>query len=693
MVSISQRQLAIRSPVTAYALKTVLILFSVIVVLSYAYTLFVSLTTDKIPVVRMVMPVIIITVPFLLGWLIDKKHPGHKIALLFLIMAYSLAVSTIAAGIRYLNESLTTPHADLVHTITLVIGHISWLPGLYFPMFLIPLYFPTGKLLSPRWRVLVIIILVIQLWSAVTVIFRPWPWPAYGIPDTRSINGIPSSEPFFDTAWNIMTILGVPLLLLIPLAMYLRYRRSQGVERMQMKWPFLAIIFLLLTALIFWALPDLSAFDAELGYPFVWSMAMLFPISIGIAILRYRLFDIDILINRTLVYGSLTGLIVLIHMAIVSGLSAMFQSQNNIASGLVATAVIATLFQPLRERLQRGVNRLLYGERDDPAAVLTRLAQQVETADTPAGILPNLVQTIAHTLKIPHVAIWLPTGENQFEPAAVWGESPEHVELLSLTYQNEIIGHLVVAPRGPHEAFKRGEQQLLNTIAALTANTVRAVQLSDELRRSRRRIVTAREDERRRLRRDLHDGLGPQLASQTLGLEAVAQLMPANPEKAQALLSSLKIQAQEAMLDVRRLVYDLRPPALDDLGLVGALQQSASRYATGELRFGFDLPATLPELPAAVETAAYRIAQEAMTNVVRHAGATLCTVRLSCRDAHLIVEIRDNGRGLSPDYPSGVGLQAMKERTTELNGQFLLESLPDGGTLVRAKLPLEVQDE
>jgi signal transduction histidine kinase len=304
-----------------------------------------------------------------------------------------------------------------------------------------------------------------------------------------------------------------------------------------------------------------------------------------------------------------------------------------------------------------------------------------------------LVQTIAHTLKIPHVAIWLPNGENQFEPAAMWGEAPSHVETIPLTYQNETIGRLVVVPRGPHESFNRGEQQLLNTIAALTANTVRAVQLSDELRRSRQRIVAAREDERRRLQRDLHDGLGPQLASQTLTLEAVAQLMPANPEKAQVLLSSLKIQAQEAMLDVRRLVYDLRPPALDDLGLVGALQQSASRYATGLLRFSVDMPQTLLELPAAVETAAYRIAQEAMTNVVRHAGATVCTVRLSCRDAHLIVEIRDNGRGLSRDRTNGVGLQAMKERTTELNGHFLIESLPDGGTLVQARLPLEVQDE
>jgi signal transduction histidine kinase len=165
--------------------------------------------------------------------------------------------------------------------------------------------------------------------------------------------------------------------------------------------------------------------------------------------------------------------------------------------------------------------------------------------------------------------------------------------------------------------------------------------------------------------------------------------MPANPEKAQTLLGSLKQQAQDAILDIRRLVYDLRPPALDDLGLIGALRQSASRYETDRLRFSFDVPSTLPGLPAAIETAVYRIAQEAMTNVVRHAAATHCTVRLCCTNAHVIVEVRDNGRGLSPKHQSGVGLQAIKERTTELNGQYRTESLSGGGTLVQAELPLE----
>jgi signal transduction histidine kinase len=233
----------------------------------------------------------------------------------------------------------------------------------------------------------------------------------------------------------------------------------------------------------------------------------------------------------------------------------------------------------------------------------------------------------------------------------------------------------------------------LATIAALTATTVRAVQLSGELRQSRRRIVTAREDERRRIRRDLHDGLGPQLASQTLGLEAVDQLIINDPAKAHILLESLKVQAQEAFQDVRRLVYDLRPPALDDLGLFGALQQFASRYESSDLRFDFDLSAEMPELPAAVETAIYRIVQEAMTNVVRHAKATHCIVRLACLGTEIVAEVLDNGVGLPENYHSGVGFQAMSERATELNGHFIFKSSSDGGTLVQAKLPLEVHGE
>jgi signal transduction histidine kinase len=692
MQSVRQQGATMHLPIASYVSKTLLVLFVMLVVLTYGYWLFVGPASDSVGNAQIILPIVVI-VPFILGWLIDRKLPRHTIAFLFLVMAYSSAVLILVEGRGLLEALLPAQYSPLIDSAMLVLGNTMWLPGVYIPLFLMPLYFPTGRLLSPHWRLLVVFIGINLAWTIITASLRPWPWLAYDIPGTRAINGISGSEPFFDAIWTLSGILFLPVFPLVGLAAFLRYRRSQGIERIQMKWPILAILCFFGISVILLLVPKLIDTSAQSGYVLIWGMAMLFPISIGIAILRHGLWDIDIIINRVLVYLSLTALIVGAYIVIAGMFSVLFRSQTNALGSLVAAGIIAMLFQPLRDWLQRRVNLLLYGERDDPAAVLTRLAHQLETTDTQTDILPNLVQTIAYTLKIPHVAIWLPISVEQMEPVAVWGKAPAYIQTMPLTYQKETIGQLVVAPRGPQEKFTRHEQELLATIAALTATTVRAVQLSDELRRSRLRIVTAREDERRRLRRDLHDGLGPQLASQTLGLEAVTQLMPANPEKAQALLSSLKLQAQEAIRDVRRLVYDLRPPALDDLGLIGALQQSASQYETGLLRFDFDMPATLPELPAAVETAVYRIALEAMTNVVHHAQATLCRVRLFCTDAHVIIEVHDNGQGLSQNHHSGVGLQAMRERTTELNGQFLLESMPGGGTRVQARLPREAYGE
>lgn len=547
--------------------------------------------------------------------------------------------------------------------------------------------FPDGRFVPPwsRWLAVSWMVLVAAntFFFETFLAFNNWPFP------------LPTLVPL------IYSLLGLGVIIY-------RYRwRATAVQRQQIKWITFGMVLLGFNFLLDFSVFNIyEAFSGqyplangqqavywELGQDTLSHLSQFFlGICFILAILRHRLWDIDNILNRTLVYGGLTLLIIVLYIAIVGGLGLMFQTQTNTLAGLVATGIIAVLFQPLRSRLQRGVNRLLYGERDDPAAILTQLAQQLESADSATAILPNLVQTIALTLKIPHVAIWQPGGTGNMEVTAVWGKAPATVETIPLTYQNQVIGHLTVAPRGPHEQFNKQERELLNTIAALTANTVRAVQLSNELRQSRRRIISAREEERRRLRRDLHDGLGPQLASQTLGLEAVEQFMTTNPERAQDLLTSLKTQAQEAILDVRRLVYQLRPPALDDLGLAGALQQSADRYEKGDLHFTLDIPETLPVLPAAVETAVYRISQEGMTNVVRHAQATSCTVRLTCSDNNLIVEIRDNGRGLPPDHPAGVGLQSMRERAAELNGTCVIESVAEGGTRVQARLPLEMVD-
>jgi len=630
-----------------------------------------------------------------LGLLILKRHPKHTVGWLFLFVGFNSGFNTLFYSYMDFDQYVLIGNANTLLRYVTVLGHMIWWPILILPVTLVLLYFPDGKLLAPRWRIVAIAALLGMICGMLTAFHSEPYWVMdIGNPDLPNLK---ASDRFLaGLAYVSMGLLLIGMVGSLS-SVIIRFRRSIGTERMQMKWlvygAMISLILMIGLSIISTFLPSDSSYYDQVNYFISEVVVLIIPAACGIAIIRHGLWDIDIVINRTLVYGSLTTLIVAIYLVIVGGIAITFQAQTNTFSGLAAAGIIAVLFQPLRERLQRGVNRLLYGERDDPMAILTRLAHHSETAETQTAVLTNLVQTIAHMLKIPYVAIRLPTGSQKMEPVAFWGAASDPIQTIPLTFQKEVFGELVVAPRGPKEQFNRHEQDLLATIAALTATTVRGVQLSDELRKSRQRIVTAREEERRRLRRDLHDGLGPQLASQVLGLEAVAQLMPSDPEKARSLLRSLQTQAEDAILDVRRLVYDLRPPALDDLGLIGALRQSASRFESGALRFSFDVPTRLPELPAAVETAVYRIAQEAMTNVVRHAQATRCTMRLFCTDADIIIEARDNGRGLSQNYQSGVGFQTMKERTIELNGEILLESLPDGGALVHAKLPLEVYDE
>lgn len=220
-----------------------------------------------------------------------------------------------------------------------------------------------------------------------------------------------------------------------------------------------------------------------------------------------------------------------------------------------------------------------------------------------------------------------------------------------------------------------------------------AVQLTGEVQRSRERLVTAREEERRRLRRDLHDGVGPSLASIMLKLDAARNLLPRDPGAVDALLAELTTQTQTAIADVRRAVYDLRPPALDELGLIPALRAHAARLVGKDLHITVDASTALPALPAAVEVAAYRITLEALTNVVRHAAARTCIVRLSLSDDCLVVELTDDGRGIPADVRAGVGLTAMRERTVELGGTLQIGSTLGSGGLITATLPLTTMAE
>jgi signal transduction histidine kinase len=431
-----------------------------------------------------------------------------------------------------------------------------------------------------------------------------------------------------------------------------------------------------------------GAWDVLYGlvlYPVGFLLVLLLPLSIAFAILRYRLWDIDVVVNRTLVYGTLTLSIVAFYALGVSLLGALFQTTNNLFVSLLMTAIIAVAFQPLRERLQRGVNRLMYGQRDEPYAVVTQLGKRVEATPAPDAMLPALVETIAQALKLPYVAIETGAGENA-RLAAAYGNAPSRVVRLPMQYQTETVGHLLVAPRRADETLSATDLNLLATVAQQTGAAVHAVQLTSDLQRSRERLVMAREEERRRIRRDLHDGLGPALAALAMEADTARVFVRRDAARAEQLLDEIIAKAQNAVQDVRRLVYNLRPPALDELGLVGALNQHIASMS-GQMQLTFHAPDALPPLPAAVEVAAYRIAQEALNNVVRHTHAQHCTLRLESNHA-LELEICDDGQGIPPDARSGVGLLSMRERAAELGGTCVIESLPEGGTRVLARLPL-----
>jgi signal transduction histidine kinase len=425
----------------------------------------------------------------------------------------------------------------------------------------------------------------------------------------------------------------------------------------------------------------------EIGYVAVFALLVV-PVFTYIAILRYRLYDINVVINRTLVYGALSACVVGIYVLAVGALGALFQAQGNLGISLLATGVVALLFQPLRGRLQRGVNRLMYGERDDPYTVISRLGRRLEATLAPDTVLPTLVETIAQALKLPYAAILLKEGE-RFGTAASYGSPRGEPETLPLIYQKEEIGRLVLSPRAPGEGFSDADRSLLEDLARQAEVAVHAVRLTTDLQHSRERLVATREEERRRLRRDLHDGLGAQLAGLNVQAGTLRRLIARDPDAADDLVVELREELRGAIADIRRLVYDLRPPALDDLGLVEALRQLAERHGSkGEpLSVLVEAPEDLPDLPAAVEVAVYRITQEALTNVVRHARARTCVVRLVV-DESVTLEIVDDGVGILAERSAGVGLSSMRERAAELGGNCVVEPAPKGGTQVLVRLPL-----
>jgi signal transduction histidine kinase len=349
---------------------------------------------------------------------------------------------------------------------------------------------------------------------------------------------------------------------------------------------------------------------------------------------------------------------------------------NGTIGGAVAVVVVAVASAPLYTWVRRRAERWVYGYRSDPAEALRRLGARIESVD-PLQLVETITAAVAEAVKVDRV--WIDAGGSR--PAA--GPSVR----IPLVHRGASIGDLVVqVPSG--RTLSAADLALLDDLARQVAVTVRAAQLATELQASRARIVAAREEERKRLRRDLHDGLGPTLAAVVLKLGAAQSRR--DEEERNAILTEISQETRSAIAEVRRLVDDLRPPAIDEVGLVGAIRQRAATLSSDALRFSVVGPDDVPPLPAAVEVAAFRIASEAIANVAKHSGARACTVAVGI-DEHLELTVTDDGVGGATPTSSGVGWTSMTERAAELGGSCTISDRHGGGLQVRALLPLAAE--
>jgi signal transduction histidine kinase len=619
-----------------------------------------------------------------MGCVLLARRPGHPMGPLLCVTGLAVAIAGFA--FTYARFALFHSPGSLPFG-TPVLWANTWVygPAISLAGFILPLVFPEGRLLSPRWRpALWAALAFIPLWAA-GYAFMPQTMGDYfrGLPNPYTF---PALGHLFEALQILAVACGLAAGGAAAASVVLRWRRADRVSRQQLKW-FFAVLPLAAVAVI----AELIDSNGSPANAILGGLAgVLMPVAIGLAVLRHRLYEIDILLSRAVLYGLLTAGVAGVYLGVVTAAEQLFgRAGHGTAVQVLATVVAAAALFPLRDWVQRRVDRLFYGDRGMPYEALARLGRRVEESAGTESALDSVVKTIADSLRLPYVALELRLGDG-WRRAAAYGQAAAEVTTFPLISQRETVGRLVVGTRSPGERLGPDDERLLADLARQTGPATHAVALRQALEASRAGLVTAQEEERRRLRRDLHDGLGPTLAGLTLGLDTARARSAGQPEL-QELLDKLKAETQRAVTDVRRIVYGLRPPALDEFGLAGSLREEVGRLSHQAPHLTVTLDAAdedLTDLPAAVEVACYRIVTEALTNVTRHAQASRCLVRIRLGGG-LAVDVRDDGVGLPEGWRTGAGIASMRERVTELGGKLMIEPCLPHGTSITAHLPLQ----
>jgi signal transduction histidine kinase len=635
-------------------------------------------------------------------------------------MGWLFLAAAIFSGVQGLTQQYEA------HTLVVAPGSLpaaGWVaaiggaPGsLIYPgmVVLILLLFPDGRLPSRRWRWL---IWLVSFQAAVNILvgfLDPTPIRGPGVPPVANPTGLGmfkglETGPVGELFW----LGGSPLALAAVASLIVRLRRTRGVERQQVRWVVysLGITIVLNLVLLFssFAVPELAAGWIS-NVLVVIGFGIAFPASVAIAILRFRLYDIDVVISRTLVYGALAAFITAVYVGIVVGVGTLVGSggQPNLVLSIVATAIVAVAFQPVRERLQKIANRLVYGQRATPYEVLSQFSERVAETYSADEALPRMARVLGEGTGAERAEVWLRAGET-LRPAAAWptenlGHSPlratggvlpeiPHADrAVPVRHQGELLGALTVSKR-PGESLTPVEEKLVDDLAAQAGLVLKNVGLTaellqrlEELRASRQRLVAAQDEERRRLERNLHDGAQQNLVALKVKLGLAEAMAEKDPARAKELVVQLKADADEALETLRDLARGIYPPLLADRGLVAALESQA-RKATVPVEV---MASDIRRYPQDVEAAVYFCCLEALQNVQKYAHATQAEVSLLDSGGELRFEISDDGQGFDPTTAKrGSGLTNMSDRLDALGGTVEVRSRPSEGTILLGTLPIQ----
>ena len=625
------------------------------------------------------------------GLLVATRVPSNPIGWILLVAGIGTALQEMA--IQYLLYGLyDTPGAVPRPDVAAWIVEWIWIPYMATVAFVIPLIYPTGRLPSPRWRPVLIAGLVAA--AVGTACFALVPGPMESTPGADNPFGIEGAT-WIRTAGDVVMLVFVVALLAALGSIGVRFHRSNGDERQQLKWLLLSLSILACAFLIgvpYWTLsgPGVSLDVVENA---VVVALILVPVSIGIAILKYRLYDIDVVIKKTVVYAVLAVLVFAVGVAVAwaAGGLVFTASGQGEYSWLLAGVVVGAAIWPLRRVATRIADRLVYGRRATPYQVLSEFSDRVAGTYASDDVMNRMAQVLATAVGADTATVWL-QGPDGFHPGATWPPDtvperdvpPDGVEV---RYQDEILGLLSV--RMPaNDPMDPAKDRLIRDLAAQAGLVLRNAALIDDLKASRVRLVAAQNEERRRIERNIHDGAQQQLVALAVKLKLTDAMVGTDEAKAHALLAEVQADTTQTLEDLRDLARGIYPPLLADKGLAAALESQARKSA---------VPVTVDadrigRYPQEAEAAVYFSCLEALQNVAKYAEASSATIHLAQTNGSLVFEVSDDGRGFDPAAAErGTGLQGIADRLAALGGHLDIHSAPGEGATLVGSIPVEAR--